>query len=533
MSQPLAVAVLVTTGAVLALLVPFALHRGHLLWLARRGGKPGLPERWEGELPPVTVQLPVYNEREVVERLVDAACRLDYPREKLEIQLLDDSTDDTSRLGARAVERWRRRGVRVRHIRRGSRSGYKAGALAYGLERAEGEFVLILDADFVPSPDLVRSLLPPFADPEIGMVQARWDHLNEDESWLTRAQALLLDGHFFFEQGGRWAAGRFFNFNGTAGMWRRVCLEDAGGWEADTLTEDLDLSYRAQMRGWRFAFLEDVGVPAEVPARAGALEVQQKRWAQGGIQTARKILPDLLRGPWPLSLKLEALVHLCGHLAYPLTLLLALLLLPSAVARRSLGLEEFLVLDLVIFGLATVPFVAFYASAGRKRDRPWSRLLPDVIRTLATGIGLSAPVSRAVIRGVRDTRDPFVRTPKDGSAPGSPGASSGPRYAGASRPGDTVLKLAMGAMMAFYAVEAIRLGMYASLPFLLLFGSGYLSLGLVGLPGAAAERRAELADGQPRQGRDPHQEAEPEGLRPGSRVLEGAEPPVAEEYEAA
>ncbi|MFP3949234.1 MAG: glycosyltransferase, partial [Longimicrobiales bacterium] len=486
------------------------------------GSEPEVAAKWRGELPRVTVQLPVYNERSVVERLVDAACSLEYPRDKLEVQLLDDSTDDTFRLGARAVSRWQRKGVRVRHLRRGSREGYKAGALAHGLERAEGAFVLVLDADFVPEPDLLHRLLPPFQDPEVGMVQGRWDHLNEAESWLTRAQALLLDGHFYFEQGGRWAAERFFNFNGTAGIWRRSCLEDAGGWEADTLTEDLDLSYRAQMKGWRFVFLEDVGVPAEVPARAGALEVQQKRWAQGGIQTARKILPGLLRGPWSPAIKLEAVVHLCGHLAYPLTLLLAILLLPSALARRTLGLEEFLILDLVVFGMATVPFVAFYASAGRKRSRPWRRLIPDVIRTLAVGIGLSAPVSRAVVRGLTGVRDPFVRTPKDGWSPLR-------GYPGSSGLGDSVIKLALGGTLTAYVGVAIVQGMYASIPFLLLFGCGYLALAWSGLSGGPSGG----LKGQPGEGGRPDDEPEPEGLRPGAGFPEGAEAPVSEEYEAA
>jgi len=316
------------TAAVLALLLPFASHRTHLLWLARRP-RPRVGA-WEGPLPVVTVQLPVYNERDVVERLIDAACGMDYPRDRLEVQVLDDSTDDTVAAAAARVEVWQSRGVRVSHLRRDVRTGFKAGALAFGAAQARGDLLLVLDADFVAPPGLVHDLLGPFQDQGVGMVQARWDHLNAEENRLTRAQALVLDGHFFFEQGGRYVGGRFFNFNGTAGMWRRSCLEDAGGWQADTLTEDLDLSYRAQMRGWRFVFLEDVGVPAEVPASVGALEVQQRRWAQGGIQTARKLLPALLRGPWPGRVKTEAAVHLLGHLAHPLTLALALLLFPSA-----------------------------------------------------------------------------------------------------------------------------------------------------------------------------------------------------------
>ena len=331
MSDWLAIAVLAAASGTLVLLVPFALHRMWLVLAARRP-RPE-PEEWEGSLPRVTVQLPVYNEEGVIERLIDAAASLCYPQDRLEIQVLDDSTDRTTERAASRVTRWRSRGVDIRHLRRSGRAGYKAGALAHGLEQARGDFLLILDADFVPQPDLIHRLLGPFVDREVGMVQARWDHLNERESQLTRCQARLLDAHFFFEQGGRWAAGRFLNFNGTAGMWRREALEDAGGWSADTLTEDLDASYRAQMAGWRFVFRPLVGVPAELPGTVRDLELQQKRWAQGGIQTARKVLPGLVRGPWPPAIKREAAVHLLGHLAHPLTLGLGILIVPSALAR--------------------------------------------------------------------------------------------------------------------------------------------------------------------------------------------------------
>lgn len=264
MPELLAQAIVVLSLAVLALLLPFAAHRTYLLLLSRRP-PPELPRRWSGPWPRVTVQLPLYNEAPVARRVIDAACSLDYPARALEIQVLDDSIDETVELVARRVAWWRARGVNVCHIRRRKRAGFKAGALAAGVRRAHGEFLLVLDSDFVPEPDLVKKLLPPFRLPRVGMVQARWDHLNEDANWLTRAQSLLLDGHFFFEHGGRYRGGLFFNFNGTAGMWRRECLEDAGGWQADTLTEDLDISYRAQMHGWRFVFREDIGVPAELP----------------------------------------------------------------------------------------------------------------------------------------------------------------------------------------------------------------------------------------------------------------------------
>jgi cellulose synthase/poly-beta-1,6-N-acetylglucosamine synthase-like glycosyltransferase len=485
MTPALAVSVLALTAGVLSLLLPFALHRAWLLVRSRRSrGEDRRPLARE-ELPRVTVQLPVYNERHVVGRLVDAACRLDHPAELLEIQVLDDSDDGSHRVAAERCAAWRERGVDVTHHRRGSREGFKAGALAWGAARARGEFFLVLDADFVPDSGLVGALLPPFRDPSVGMVQARWDHLNREESWLTRAQAFLLDGHFLFEQGGRYAGGRFFNFNGTAGMWRRSCLEAAGGWEADTLTEDLDLSYRAQMAGWRFAYLDDVGVPAELPSTPAALEVQQRRWAQGGIQTARKILPRLLRGPWPAGVKAEAVVHLCGHLAHPLTILLALLLFPSALARRTLGLDGYLALDLLVFSAATLPFLAFYGAAGRLRGRPWRGLGRGVVRTLVLGIGLTVPVTRAVLRGLGRSRDPFQRTPKRGAAARS-------SYAGRTLPVDTVVRLALAAVMTVYLAAAVSLGYWASLPFILLFLAGF---GALGVEGARTHRAAEQGGG--------------------------------------
>jgi cellulose synthase/poly-beta-1,6-N-acetylglucosamine synthase-like glycosyltransferase len=469
------------TALTLLLLIPFAAHRLRLLRLASRA--PAAPEvTWEGPLPRVTVQLPVYNEAGVVERLLDGAASLEHPRELLEIQLLDDSTDETSARAARRVERWRERGVRIRHIRRTDRRGYKAGALSRGLAEARGEFLLILDADFVPQRDLIRRLLPHFRDPGVGMVQARWDHLNEDASLLTRCQALLLDGHFFFEQAGRHAAGRFMNFNGTAGMWRRRALEEAGGWSSDTLTEDLDVSYRAQMAGWRFVFLPELGVPAEIPESVRSLEVQQARWSQGGVQTGRKLLPALLRGPWSVGVKLEAVVHLMGHLAYPLTLLLGVLILPSALARRYLGLDGLLILDLLVFAGATLSFLVFYMAAGWMRGRPLLGLAPTAVATLALGIGLTAPVSRAVIRGLRGgDQDPFHRTPKKGVGP--------LRYRSPVRIQDTVLKLALAIWMLAGVVVALHEGILTSVPFLLLFGAGYAWLGL----GELVQSRAPVA----------------------------------------
>lgn len=476
LTEALSVAAVSLYALVLALLLPFAGHRLSLLMLSRRRAPStdaAAPGKGGGTPPPrVTVQLPVFNEKHVVERLIDAACRLSHPRTHLQIQVLDDSTDETTALAIRRARAWRCRGVDVTVHHRAERTGYKAGALAAGLESATGEYVLILDADFVPGPDLLERLLPSMADPRVGMVQARWDHLNEDESWLTRAQALLLDGHFFLEQRGRYLGGRFFNFNGTAGLWRRKALVDAGGWQSDTLTEDLDISYRAQMAGWRFVLRDDVGASAELPNSPASLLVQQRRWSQGGVQTARKVLPRLLRAPFRPALKFEAFVHLCGHLAHPLTFALSLLIVPSALGRRALGMDGLWWLDLALFLAATAPFIVFYSAAARRRGRSAGRTARGVAGTLALGAGLSVLLSRAVLRGLWRFRDPFERTPKTGGA----GRSS---YEG-SRGGFPGRGLALGAgiFMLVSGVVAVAGGQWGSLPFVGLFAAGYLSLGL-------------------------------------------------------
>jgi hypothetical protein len=480
----LAWAILCLTAMTLGALISLGLHRMRLLLLSRRPA-PSEAERWEGELPSVTVQLPVYNEAGVVERLLDAAARLEYPRDLLQIQLLDDSTDETSSRATRRIEYWRERGVDVAHLRRSDRTGFKAGALAQATPEARGEFILILDADFVPAPDLLKRLLPPFSDPEVGMVQARWDHLNEGASLLTRCQALLLDAHFFFEQGGRYAGRLFMSFNGTAGLWRRRALDEAGGWSWDTLTEDLDVSYRCQMNGWRFVFLPQVGVPAELPGGVRALEVQQKRWAQGGIQTGKKILPRLLSSDWPLRIKVEGVVHLLGHLAHPLTLLLGLLLLPSALARETLGLQRFLFVDLAVLAGATLSFLTVYLAAGRRRGRPLLPLVPRALATLGLGVGLTASVSRAVGRGLAGGRDPFLRTPKRGDGR--------TRYRAARGRGDGVAKAIMAGWMLLSAALAVLWGYLATLPFILLFASGYLWLLLAGNRGGEGPRTSDFA----------------------------------------
>src|SRR5215472_7922902 len=311
---------------VLIVLAVYGWHRYYLVYLYMRNrDKEPKAQPPLDPLPVVTIQLPLYNEMYVADRLIDAVCRIEYPRDLLEIQVLDDSTDETQGIAELAVRRCSAQGVDVKYYHRRDRVGFKAGALEEGLKAARGEFIAIFDADFIPTVDFLTRLIPHFHDPKVGMVQARWGHINQDYSLLTKIQAILLDGHFVLEHGARNRAGCFFNFNGTAGIWRRTAIDDAGGWQHDTLTEDLDLSYRAQLRGWRFVFVPNVIAPAEVPVDMNAFKSQQHRWAKGSIQTAKKLLPTILRSSLPFAVKREAFFHLTNNMAYLLMVLLSVL----------------------------------------------------------------------------------------------------------------------------------------------------------------------------------------------------------------
>ncbi|HVT97669.1 MAG TPA: cellulose synthase family protein, partial [Acidobacteriaceae bacterium] len=303
--------------AVMIVLALYGFHRYTLVWLYYRNRKNAThepPARFE-QLPRVTIQLPIFNEQFVVDRLIDSICRIDYPRDRLEIQVLDDSTDETKEVAQAIVERYRALGNPIVYLHRTNRVGFKAGALDEGLHTATGEFIAIFDADFTPPSDWLMRVVHHFAEPEIGMVQTRWTHLNRDYSFLTQVEAILLDGHFVLEHGARARTGVFFNFNGTAGMWRRCVIDQAGGWQHDTLTEDTDLSYRAQLIGWKFKYLPDVACPAEVPIEMTAFKTQQQRWAKGLIQTSKKILPRLFRSDVPLRVKIEAWYHLTANIS--------------------------------------------------------------------------------------------------------------------------------------------------------------------------------------------------------------------------
>ena len=453
-----------------AALATYAGHRWPML--RSRAAKPLLtppdPLPPGGE-PSVLVQLPVRDEVEVVGRLLEAAASLDWPRDRLEIQLLDDSGEAAAALGRAAVDAARARGVNAMHVRRGTREGFKAGALAHGSRTSRAEFVAVFDADFVPSPDFLRRMLPGFADPGVGMVQARWGHLNRDESLLTRAQAAMLDAHFLVEHPWRAATGRFLNFNGTAGVWRRACIESAGGWSHDTLTEDLDLSYRAQLAGWRFAYAPAVVVPAELPGSMDALKTQQHRWAKGAIQTARKVLRGVFATSLPRRVRTEAVLHLTANASYPLLLLLATLLVPILAGAAVLPVPWALALHAGLIVAGTLPVAAFLWLGARRAGRGRGQAAVDALAALVLCAGLSWQLTRAVWEGLVGEAGEFVRTPKQGALAGRT-ARTRTRVA----PAEWLLAagslaaltwaLAQGApgAMPFYATLALGLGWVAS-----------------------------------------------------------------------
>jgi cellulose synthase/poly-beta-1,6-N-acetylglucosamine synthase-like glycosyltransferase len=449
----------------------YGLHRVLLLVLYMRSRREPAGTTEPSAWPMVTVQLPIYNELYVARRLIDAVCKLDYPRDRLEIQVLDDSDDETRSLAADAVARQKARGIDIHHLHRRDRRGYKAGALAAGLDSAKGELVAIFDADFLPRRDFLRRIVPHFSDRGVGMVQARWDHLNRTYSLLTRIQAIFLDGHFSVEHVARSSSGRFFNFNGTAGVWRRQAILESGGWTQDTLTEDLDLSYRAQLAGWRFRFLPDLTVPAELPVDVHAFKRQQHRWAKGSIQTARKLLGSVMRAPIPPLTKLEAFVHLTNNGAYLLMISLAVLVFPAVIVRHNLGLDHLIWLDLLLLGTATVPIVAFYAvSQLAVRPRRTEQLV-HLLSLMALGIGLSVNNARAVLSGMTTDGGVFERTPKF-SIHGASGTLRGKRY----RSGKDVTFALEGLLAAYHLAGlyfACHLGLWSSLPFLSLFACGF------------------------------------------------------------
>jgi len=477
-------ALLIPYFIVLIILAAYGAHRYWLVYLYYKNKKNKTTEPAAhfdfDDLPRVTVQLPIFNEQYVVERLLDAVCRLDYPQEKLDIQLLDDSTDETVEVARLLVDRYATLGYPVTYLHRDNREGYKAGALAEGLKTAKGEFVAIFDADFVPPPDFLLKCIHHFTDPKVGMVQTRWTHINRNYSLLTQVEAILLDGHFVLEHSGRARSGVFFNFNGTAGMWRRCAIDEAGGWEHDTLTEDTDLSYRAQLKGWKFLYLQDVECPAELPVEMTAFKTQQARWAKGLIQVSKKILPRVFASDASRHVKIEAVYHLTANLSYPLMIVLSVLLMPAMIIRFYQGWFQMLYIDLPLFLASTFSISSFYLVSQKELfPKSWLRSLLYLPLLMALGIGLTVTNTRAVLEALAGKQTAFARTPKYRveSKKDKVGAKKYRKRLGWV-PWIELLIGAYFALAVFYAIDNEN---YFTVPFLLLFVIGYWVTGLMSL----------------------------------------------------
>ncbi len=494
--------------AVLLLLSMYGLHRSHLVITCLRhrkklaarvienSGAAALPT----ELPYVTVQLPLYNEATVAPRLLDHIARLDYPRDRLEVQVLDDSTDETRALVMAHVARLQEQdgeptGLDIQYIHRVDRTGYKAGALDAGLKVAKGDIVAIFDADFLPQPDFLKSIVGDFSDPKVGMVQARWGHMNRGHSLLTRVQALMLDGHHLVENRARAASGWLFNFSGTGGAWRKAAIQDAGGWQHDTLTEDLDLSYRAQMAGWKFIYREAVVTPAELPEDVSAFRAQQFRWAKGTVQTARKLMKRVMTSELTLMQRAEAFFHLTPHFAYPLMVFLSLLLLPALVLMPATNVRAMFLIDLPLCIGTTGSLAAFYAMAERAQGRRRRDALVVLPALLALGAGLAPHLTKAVIEGLGSMAGEFVRTPKKGVFGGQQ------RYR--ARADLPMIEIGLGLVSLASVVASIETGHWFATPFAMIFTFGYGYVATLVASEQFARKREALAFGAARAGSDP------------------------------
>jgi cellulose synthase/poly-beta-1,6-N-acetylglucosamine synthase-like glycosyltransferase len=463
---------------ILVLLAVYGLHRSQLVFLLRKyRSKIAAPPppiardaRPEG-LPHVTVQLPLFNEPDVVEQLLEAVARLEYPREKLEIQVLDDSTDDTRELARAKVESLARRGIDAVYIHRKDRTGFKAGALDYGQRMAKGELIAVFDADFIPQPDFLRAVVPHFDDAKIGCVQARWGHMNRDHSLLTKIESLMLDGHHMVENGARYGSGRFFNFSGTGGIWRREAITAAGGWQHDTLTEDLDLSYRAQLAGYRFVYRVDHVTPAELPEEMEAFRAQQFRWAKGTVQTARKLLGRVwARKDLPFHVRSEAIFHMTPHFAYPLMLFLSVFLLPMLIVMPASDPRSLLLVDIPLMFGSTGSVVAFYVMADVSQGRSALGALVKLPALMGLGCGMSPYLTKAVFEGMGNVTGEFVRTPKKGDK-----TATVQRYHARTRiPWVELVLSAQNFIAVFVAIQTQHI---LAAPFALMFAMGYAWVG--------------------------------------------------------
>ena len=482
-------AVLLPYFAVMIILSIYGIHRYTMCYLYfkyRKNYHPDPPRHFE-ELPRVTIQLPIFNEQFVIDRLIDAICAIEYPREKLEIQVLDDSTDETQEVAAGIVERFAALGHPIVYIHRTNRHGFKAGALDAGLKVAKGEFVAIFDADFVPPPDWLMKVIHHFAEPEIGMVQTRWAHMNRDYSMLTQIEAILLDGHFVIEHGARVRTGDYFNFNGTAGMWRIQAIVDGGGWQHDTLTEDTDLSYRSQLAGWRFKYLPEVECPSELPIEITAFKTQQARWAKGLIQTSIKVLPLIFKAHVPRRIKVEAVYHLTANLSYPLMVIMSVLLMPAMICRFYQGWFQMLLIDFPLFTASSFSIAFFYLASERELfPKTWLKTFLYLPFLMALGIGLTVTNTKAVMEALFGLKSPFVRTPKYRVA------KRGEKSQAAKYRKRLLLapwiEMLLGAYFFIAILYTFSNHNYFTAPFLILFVIGYWYTGLMSLLQGRFER---------------------------------------------
>lgn len=485
--------VVVLHYVLVALLCVYGAHRFYMTFLERRARRQMLgADRFEA-LPRVTVQLPVFNEKFVVARLIDAVAALNYPRELLQIQVLDDSTDDSVDIAAARIAHFRAQGLDIQHVRRTDRTGYKAGALAEAMKSATGEFIAIFDADFTPDPDFLMETVHHFKDPAVGMVQTRWKYLNTKYSLLTRVQSIMLDAHFGTEQFARFGTDAFFNFNGTAGIWRASAIHDAGGWRADTLTEDLDLSYRAQLKGWKFLYLRDVGCPSELPIDMDAFKAQQHRWAKGAIEVMKKMLRAVWASPASLHRKIEATFHLTSNFSYVLMVVDSIfLLVPTIIIRERLGWHVLSWVDIPLFFLASASYSWFFMYSQfvlYKKIKDKILVLPAL---LATSIGLGINNSRAVLEALAGHVTGFERTPKlgDGAMRRELTVQRRKAYKAVAKQWSDWLELILGFFYASAAIWAVTEGAWVATPFLILFASGFFYTSLLSFAARRAQKRS-------------------------------------------
>ncbi len=462
--------------AALILMCLYGLYRLILiyLWKTEKGLAHGQVEYHSGpRYEPVTIQLPIYNERFVAGRLIDSVCQIRWPKESLEIQVLDDSNEYTCSIVDARVSEWRKKGINIQVLRRKTRNGYKAGALACGLKRATGEFIAIFDADFLPPRDFLERTMPYFQDKEVGLIQARWEFLNEETSWFTRLQGVFLSAHFGIEQFLRFRKGLFLNFNGTAGVWRREAIVSSGGWQADTVTEDLDMSFRAQIKGWKAVYLNDLEVPSELPITLTALRSQQRRWAKGSVQTARKILPSLWTSRARLAQKIEGTILLLSNLGWLMGALIFITLYPTLIQRSGIGPYQIIRIDLPIFLMATwTVFYYFYFHERHGRGRRPLEIARSLWLLAAFGLGLAPSVSAGILEGLFSHGGEFVRTPKFGIT----GNQTWKRLWGYHRASYFSLFVDLGLLMysLLPVAFAIERGTYLAVPFLAVFTLGFL-----------------------------------------------------------